>query len=95
MSEGKHTPGPWKVWEGIACCTVDHAEWGATIAEVGENDERGMADAALIAAAPEMLEALKEIRADCDARAIDGVVPIGRSAWVALENAIAKAEGRE
>jgi hypothetical protein len=45
-------------------------------------------------AAPDMLEALEEIRADCVARAdAKGLVPIGASAWIQLESAIAKATG--
>ncbi len=59
MSEKKWTPGPWSVCNMTSWCCVDHAEWGTTVAEIGENDETGLANAHLIAAAPELYEALQ------------------------------------
>jgi hypothetical protein len=59
-----------------------------------EGTDTMLANARLIASAPDLLEALEEIRADCIARAdIKGTVPIGRGAWLMLENAIARAKG--
>ncbi|MDC0657093.1 hypothetical protein N6L27_03690 [Leisingera sp. SS27] len=45
--------------------------------------------------ADELAEALREVKADCEARAVSGVVPIGRSAWIALTDALAKLEKEE
>ena len=66
----KHTPGPWKVREpdhfvdGLAHMVVsEHPQEGYWhIAEIGTHNGRkeSEANARLIAAAPEMLEALKE-----------------------------------
>ena len=61
---GKHTPGPWGVTKHI----------GSTQYEVGQEKNRRKAvavvktqeDARLIAAAPELLEALKGLVAQCD-----------------------------
>lgn len=54
----QHTPGPWDVWpsiyEGMGAAVVRNIETLETIAEV-----RDYANARLIAAAPELLEALK------------------------------------
>lgn len=99
----KHTPGPWKVdcerWiEGAGNRFVAKtAEKGFTAAE---NEEQS-ANAALIAAAPELLEALRRC-IEClngpvsdlmtgDALAAAGVY----GALIQAGAAIAKAEGRE
>ena len=61
----KHTPGPWHTRHGqISSETSTH---GCTIANcnataIGISDEEVEANAALIAAAPEMAEALRECR---------------------------------
>lgn len=60
MSDVKHTPGPWVVCNMDAWCCVEHTEWGTTVAEIGENDDLGLADARLIAAAPDLLEACRD-----------------------------------
>lgn len=49
----KHTPGPWKIWNGEI---IEDAPRAKTVC--AEPDKK--ADARLIAAAPELLEALKE-----------------------------------
>lgn len=89
MTEPKHTPGPWRVdpdypWD------IQNADGSLEIASVnpyrredGEDGEVGDADARLIAAAPDLLEALRVI-AESD---------ITNARKVAL-SAIAKAEGR-
>lgn len=76
MSSGKHTPGPWKVVPDVVTNAVEMFE----IAEVSHLrivcDGRGDgfsvagtpdADARLIAAAPELLEAAKLVIAWCEA----------------------------
>ena len=89
MSKVKHTPGPWKAsefvsevdgWTEVTIRKDDHEEECLAIVERGE-------DAYLIAAAPDMLEALKNIEND------DNHIP--STIWAMVKDAIAKAEGRE
>ena len=66
-----HTPGPWKVSYYAATrkpahrWTVGGYEWvepyGATVCEMSGNPERAEANAHLIAAAPDLLAALKAL----------------------------------
>ena len=67
MSEAKHTPGPWRasLWkerQGDTPCVMAH---GTPIAILHNcmitTDEERKANARLIAAAPELLEALEKI----------------------------------
>jgi len=53
----KHTPGPWRL-DGLALVTTAHRD----ICKVYPHDE-GRANARLIRAAPQMLEALKAVQA--------------------------------
>ena len=111
-AEVGHTPGPWSV-QGEECCFhlgnrfaittegMDEGEpWSVTIAEVwpGENDS-DRHDANLIAAAPELLAALKEMMSlpgvwdemACEARGgPDEVNQVADNAQAAIN----KAEGR-
>lgn len=63
MSAHKHTPGPWyfaprmNLQSGLMIYAEPH---GVTVAAVPHNDSTGRADAALIAAAPELLAAAKK-----------------------------------
>lgn len=88
MGETKHTPGP-RYWNDSYCGlygqseTVLHYEpyeglW------IEDWTERGRADANLIAAAPELLEALKAVISE---NHVDGAFDMARAA-------IAKAEGK-
>lgn len=88
----RHTPGPWRVWmkpAGRGTVPFVQAEGDSeAIAQVfgGErSSEAREANANLIAAAPELLEALKNIEND------DGHVPA--PIWDLVCIAIAKAEG--
>lgn len=66
MPESKHTPGPWKV--GSVAKTAGITVWRGTppinndYARICRN-VRNLEDARLIAAAPELLEACKEVEA--------------------------------
>lgn len=84
----KHTPGPWK---RTGALTVRGGALGRLIAKVDGggsiNSEEIYANTRLIAAAPDMLEALKNLEND------DGNMP--PSAWALVQQAIAKAEGKE
>ncbi len=94
----KHTPGPWK----FSAESID-PEWsvvttagGSVIANVNDRHDQ-LANARLIAAAPDMLEALSKLM-DLN----DNSGPFGGEiledritrAWDAARAAIAKAEGR-
>jgi len=96
-----HTPGPWVVSDGeFTDGFVEAVNNGPnTIAGIMPVPERS-ANARLIAAAPELLEACKEAR-NCLASALQamedeglGVYAADNLAMKALDAAIAKAEGR-
>jgi hypothetical protein len=96
---GKSTPGPWKAqmrefrqWEVVSTCET---EWW--IADASPYNERQEANARLIAAAPELLEALEavlywaEIAGDTTDKE---ALAANEEASIALARAaIAKAEG--
>lgn len=94
----KHTPGPWRVEhsapeEGFDAWVIDDPTHGYTIATVADTFNKrseNAANAHLIAAAPEMLAALKEYVRDY------GDNEDGDSQLMAekARAAIAKAEGR-
>jgi hypothetical protein len=69
----------WRQPSSIGPCGASHSHWGGDLLTVEE------ADARLIAAAPDMLEALQNLEND------DGSMP--KSAWNLVQNAIAKATG--
>jgi len=86
----KHTPAPWKFKDTGASAKIISAD-GGTIATIivtskGTPEEK-KANARLIAAAPELLEAAQKALDDC-------VDLIGTEAGYALEAAIAKATGK-
>ncbi len=59
-----HTPGPWRV-DGLLIKAIDHGKWFG-IAKAGGTKltiEGNMANAALIAAAPDLLAALEKLHA--------------------------------
>ena len=93
--ETKHTPGPWTVDDmGNGSLLETNHKWGigatakstyrvAVIEGLGEQSE---ADARLIAAAPELLDALRRVVEISDRR---------HDAWDAAKSAIAKALGSD
>lgn len=107
VTEGSHTPGPWQVraWSSHASTTVgiestDRPGWFDVVAEcsgVGARFTREQEDAnaRLIAAAPELLAALKAMdTALCDGFDTQSTRMAGRKALIDARAAIAKAEGR-
>lgn len=65
MEKQKHTPGPWKVTqrnEGDYRIVKEQFENSLLIAQVWGQATETEANAALIAASPEMLSALKEVQ---------------------------------
>jgi len=98
----KFTPGPWKVSEIFLNNEPNHAAvhqmaWGGEIiADLGTAGEYNNADALLIAAAPDLLEACKQLRdclasirfPNCDPASVAESLDCSRAA-------IAKAEGQQ
>ena len=99
-----HTPGPWavgeaarySVWAGnkqVASCRwlLDDGNFAPECA----GDYEGRANAALIAAAPDLLAALREMLAELDGRiAPHGYIYRDTGGMILARAAIAKAEGR-
>jgi len=93
----KHTPGPWlregcfvyalHIWRGRAVNRFSAAISGYT--SQGGTEDEALANARLIAAAPDMLE----IVARCEMWL--ATVPEGRAMQIACQAAIAKATGKE
>ena len=82
---GKHTPGPWEVHKSRTGKEMWINGGGATVCDTGDLAAYPLSDAdvRLIAAAPELLDALK-------------AAVMGDPAWVSeAKIAIAKAEGRQ
>ena len=102
MADAKHTPGPWTYsthsdgWSyTIHIAQADDAAYTPDWSDVayftpcrGERQQIQEANARLIAAAPELLEALQAVMAKC------ACLEFGdRSAFIAAEAAIAKSTG--
>jgi hypothetical protein len=92
----KHTPGPWVADDGYSAThlRIRSEDWG-TIADVNDPynampDGELEANARLIAAAPELLEAAKWMVGRLHRTGLD----VAKGPRAALEVAIAKAEGR-
>lgn len=94
MSAHKHTQGPWyfaprlNLQSGLMIYAEPH---GVTVAAVPHNDSTGRADAALIAAAPDLLEAAKSALWWFESKDTDGKDFI--QVCKELRAAIVKAEG--
>jgi len=98
-----HTPGPWRASEGWPS-DVWHVDMPGRNYSVGvsraDSDEdmtvaEVQANAHLIAAAPEMLQALREIEEECARRLRKGKDQGDLDTLRVCRTAIAKAEGRE
>lgn len=96
----KHTPGPWEArgWSikypgnGVRVCVVDQAD--KALKQFGDYDEDMAvckANARLIAAAPELLEALRNLLADAESLGIDDSTVSGSA--IEARAALAKANG--
>jgi hypothetical protein len=94
MSEEKHTPGPWKIGtpppNGEQTIGTQSGMMVA-VAVTGVNfEQQTIANAKLIAAAPDLLEALQSIVASAE----DGCSAINTRFLITAKAAIAKATGK-
>lgn len=97
----KHTPGPWKVSKldgrtinGKAYRNLEGNLVTPAIASIKERTGETEANARLISAAPELLEALKWLNAEFECRDDDfGGALFTRNDFERVRRAIAKAEG--
>lgn len=87
----KHTPGPWSLAEADSTIPIRDAE-GHTVASIRYR-ERDFSDACLIAAAPDMYEALSRLLGYAEDAAAERDERPG--AIDAARAALAKAEGRQ
>lgn len=91
----KHTPGPWRMYEGnrgsfVFYGIADVADMSPAYVRQESDDAATMkANAQLIAAAPELLESLKEVLYYIGDRKVTTL-----GAMIRARAAIAKAEGR-
>ncbi len=99
MSDTKHTPGPWRVQNGSVYALAPDGSFGSLpVAHMDRDPGNGTrpverdANARLIAAAPEMVEALRGALEVLDGRAND--FSSKSEACKACRAAIRKAEGR-
>lgn len=86
-----HTPGPWEMNVGIDGAVVYHPDQG-TIADVPMDLSAYPHNARLMAAAPELLEALEELLHAPDPDEVEDFAPLYRAITKA-HAAIAKAKG--
>ena len=88
----KHTKGPWRIYQNPRTETVHIIGYKSDhICVLGPYpyDDEGKANASLIAAAPEMMAILKEIKSDME---IDK--PYFREDYNRIKDLISKAEGK-
>lgn len=101
-----HTPGPWRVGEAIkdgrhggvlTCIHADDWQELATVATWMEGDDMpepsGEANARLIAASPDLLEALRRLTGAADDAAYSANIGMMDDAITAARAAIARATG--
>lgn len=97
MSAAQHTPGPWRASQGTSAPRMAHV-WSPDeriIADVWNvphtQGAQALADARLIAAAPELLQALKGIVALWDHHAVahgdSAIYPLHQAARAAIDKA--------
>lgn len=107
MSESvtsKHTPGPWEVFDDVEGCEfpgIDNAGESIVLCGSifddggirGDTKEERLANARLIAAAPDMLEAIEETLQSVVMNRLHDTIEISRDAIELLRAALAKAKG--
>jgi len=101
----KHTPGPWELssikgsYRYVDRLDANGAAWyqlaSVVVKECGDTSEEGEANALLIAAAPNMLEALEKIVEEDAESAVLGYPQLRPLSLILAKSAIAKAIGKE
>ena len=97
----KHSPGPWIVDPddplSIVCPALSTPTLWEEVAECSDETgrERALADARLIAAAPDLLSALKAVQPEMRREHDAGDGHFSTAEVEAVEAAIAKAEGKD
>jgi len=98
MSKSKHTPGPWSLWPLKDSDSVRIFAGRHYVGSIGNSDDepsQTRANAHLMAAAPDMYEALKEIaRADTIAHSTGKYSLVVESCAESARADISKAEGK-
>lgn len=97
-NETKHTPGPWRFAQnqmGHITFIIAPADQNGAIGEIYGQDEGAMANARLIAAAPDLLGILKRMTEWAGGMDADRLPPPWPEMVAEATKAIAKAEGRE
>jgi hypothetical protein len=103
VTENEHTPGPWKVGsstpDGSRVVAIAPIAWcGAnssfSAASQSISAKQALANARLIAASPDLLEALEMVRDADDDCKMDGLPTIPGPARARIDAAIAKAKGQ-
>ena len=100
----KHTPGPWEVFDDVEGCEfpgIDNAGESIVLCGSifddggirGDTKEERLANARLIAAAPDMLEAIEETLQSVVMNRMYDTIEISRDAIELLRAALAKAKG--
>lgn len=91
LAEEKHTPGPWFVLKKDSAC-IEAPSGNVAVANLARMSN---ADVRLIAAAPDLLQALKAIKERCASLSIHCTdQETGEPFYTAICAAISKAEGR-
>lgn len=97
MGMSKHTPGPWVQFDKNDTRTMILGPRQFHVASVPVFEEEDEANARLIVAAPDMLDALKALIAcseEPDPESLSPRAPLLVGAWAKARDAISKAEGR-
>lgn len=89
-----HTPAPWTVDESDeyhkAICAVGWYGLATVVTRMSHDkldDHAGLSNAQLIAAAPELLAALKDLAAIASYHRVVSTTPEYQAAWLAIEKA--------
>ena len=93
-----HTPGPWRIDgnDDLPLAVIEDNEDGTGICEIGERTPLNLANAALIAAAPEMLAALQLIADSVTFTGMSQAAPLQLDAVIKVAKAaIARATGQD
>lgn len=94
--ETQHTPGPWRFCEPdqISRWPVVQRGMSGGFQVKGDSPERTLADAKLIAAAPELLVSLKEMLVLAEGMSVELDLPGDPGEFRRARAAVAKAEGQ-